>query len=322
MGFLDFVNGLFGGLGNLLGQIVQFLVAFVNVVIQGLQFVWNGLITVFKYALKGLQSIGTFFKHLWDGFFKNIFTGIMKALSKLHQFLEAHLRPLINFLKKVRAIVDRIYKQYVKPYLQMLQRVRRWLAVLKLLHIKFADVLDRRIAQTEAQIAHQFLLVRGTLNDILNFVNSVADPRRLSRMVMVSIAGRRTAAAVIRAVTGLPLGFFFPHTGKGALPFEKPVTSHAQLLDPVTNPPASAILGGLLPLPVDGFEDIDPTPDATELDGLETSPFFGTLGDSLLDAELAMASIPDLPISLLDAIQNRTGLIADATKSFGQLAGS
>lgn len=312
MGFGDIIGGLLSGLSNFLQSVLDFLFRLVTAIGEAFRAVGEAIGSVFHYGLKALQSVGTFFKHLWDGFFKNIFTGIMKALSKLHQFLETKLRPLINFLKKVRAFVDRYYKKYIRPYLQMLQRVRRWLAVLKLLHIKFAETLDRRLAQTEAAIAHQFLLVRGVLNDVLNFVNSVADPRRLSRMVLVSIAGRRTAAAVIRAVTGLPLGFFFPHTGKGALPFEKPVTSHAQLLDPATNPPVSAILGGLLPLPVDGFEDVDPTPDASELDGLETSPFFGTLADALLNSELAFEAAPDVPVSLTDAVVNRSGLLASS----------
>jgi hypothetical protein len=320
VGFGDLIGSFLSNLQNFLQSVLDFLHRLVQAIADAFRAVGEAIGSVFHYGLKALQSVGTFFKHLWDGFFKNIFTGIMKALSKLHKFLETKLRPLINFLKKVRAFVDRYYKKYIRPYLQMLQRVRRWLAVLKLFHIKFAETLDRRLAQTEAAIAHQFLLVRGVLNDVLNFVNAVADPRRLSRMVLVSIAGRRTAAAVVRAVTGLPIGFFFPHTGKGAFPFEKPVTSHAQLVDPSINQPVSGILAGLLPLPVDGFEDVDPTPDSSELDALETSPFFGTLGDALLDAEIAMDAIPDVPVSLLDAIQNRTGLIADATKSFGQLA--
>lgn len=315
MGFGEFLGGLLSSIQAAISAIIDFLIKLVTAIGEAFRAVGEAIGSVLHYGLKALQSVGTFFKHLWDGFFKNLFTGVMKALSKVHQFLEAHLRPIINFIKKVRAIVDRIYKRYVRPYLQMLQRVRRWLAILKLLHIKFAETLDRRLAQTEAQIAHQFLLVRGTLNDVLNFLNSVADPRRLSRMVMVSIAGRRTAAAVIRAVTGLPLGFFFPHTGKGALPFEKPVTSHAQLVDPATNPPVSAILGGLLPLPVDGFESTDPTPDESELDGLETSPYFGFMADSLLDSELAEALIPDVPVSLLDAMHSGSGLLGDAAKA-------
>lgn len=312
MGFLDFVSDLFGGLDSLLADLVRFVVAFVNVVIQVVVFIWNALLVVLTYVLNGLRSIAAFFKHLWEGFFKNLVTGLARALRAVHDFLEKHLRPVINFLRRVRALVDRIYRQYIRPYLQFLQRIRRWLAILRVLHIRFAETLDRRLAQTEAAIAHEFLLVRGVLNDVINFVNAVADPRRLSRMVLVSIAGRRTAAAVIRAVTGLPIGFFFPHTGKGALPFEKPVTSSGQLRNPALNPSPSAILGGLLPLPVDGFEEVDPTPGNAELDGLETVPYFGELGDSLLASDLALDAIELIPVSLLDAIEHRTGPLAEA----------
>lgn len=312
MGFLDFLSGAFGGISQFLADVLQFLIALVNVIMQVLVFIWNGLLSVFQWALKTLKSIGTFFSHLWENFFKNIFTKVLQAIRTAHQWLEAHLRPVINFLKKVRAIVDRIYKLYIKPYLQFLQKLRRWLQILKLLHIKWAEALDRRLARTEAEISRGFLLVRGTLNDLINFVNAVADPARLSRMVMVSIAGRRTAGAVIRAVTGLPLGFFFPHTGKGALPFEKPVFRASQLQDPATNPPASQILAGLLPLPVSGFDSPDPTPDDAELDSLETSPYFGELGDALLAGDLAYAAMEDFPVSLLDAIENRVGPLVPA----------
>lgn len=315
MGFNDLIGGLLSSLQAALASILNFLFQLVQAIGEAFRAVGEALGAVFKYGLKALQSVGTFFKHLWDNFFKKIFTGIMDAMGKLHRFLELHLRPLINFLKKVRALVDRIYARYIRPYLQMLQRVRRWLAVLKLLHVKFAEVLDRRIAETEAAIARQFLLVRGVLNDVLNFVNAVADPRRLSRMVLVSIAGRRTAAAVIRAVTGLPIGLFFPHTGKGALPFEKPITSHAQVVDPSINQPVSAILGGLLSLPVDGFTDADPTPDSTELDALETSPFFGTLSDALLQGELAEAAIVDCDTSIVSHLKGLNPCLESIGKS-------
>lgn len=314
MSFADFFNNVFGGLGNLLGQIIQFLQALVQSLQVVLQFIWDNLRAVFGYAVKALRNVAGFFKHLWESFYKNIFTRVLTALRDAHRWLEAHLLPVIRWLQRARAMLDRWYRLYLRPYLQMLQRIRGYLQVLRLLHIRWAEALDRRLSRTEAQLAHQFILVRGTLNDVINFVNGIADPRRLSRMVLVSMAGRRTAAAIVRAVTGLPLGFFFPHTGKGALPFEQPVTKASDLRDPRRNPPVSDLLGGaLLPLP-DAFESSDPAPDLGELDGLETVPYFDALSASLDFSELALQAIPDLPVSLLDAITDGTGLLGDAAR--------
>lgn len=314
MGFLDFLAGAFGGLSSFLNSIVQFLISLVNILVQVLNAIVQALRTVFAWALTALKSLGRFLKHVWDVGIKGVLSKLVSWVRTAQKWLEDHLRPLLQFLQKMRAYLDRIYRMYIRPYLLFLQRLRRWLALLKLLHLKFAAQLDARILKTERALSGNFLRVRTVLNDIIGLVNAVSHAGRLSRMVAVAIFGRRTAAAAVRAVTGLPIGFFFPNPSKSALPFEKPVTRSSQLDSPVTNPSVASLLGGLLDLPDSGFTDTDPTPGDAELDAIETVPYFDQFRDAMLAAELFDDLTPDLHVSILEAVQQQSGPLVAAAK--------
>jgi hypothetical protein len=314
MDFGDFINCLFGDLQQFLNSIVALIQKLFTVLVQVFAFIWKGLQTVADYALKGLEKVAGFFKHLWEGFFKKIFTGIVDVLRKVHNWLEAHLRPIINWLKKAQVWLERHVWAPLRQYIQFLQRIRRYLAVLKLLHIKWADALDRRLSRTEQELAHVFLLARGVINQVLTWINAASDPLRLGRMIMVAAGGRRMAAALVRIYTGLPIGIFFPHTGTGSHLYEQNMVSAKDINDPRRNPSASAILLGLSPVPIDGFTSDDPTPDDSQIDQLETVPYFTDYADYLLLSEALFDGLDTPRISITDTIVEQKGNLADAGK--------
>lgn len=317
MDFFDFISQSFGDLSSFINAILDFLARLVDLLVRLFSFIWRGLLAVANYAVTALEKVAGFFKHLWENFFKNIFTHIVDAIRKVHTWLEAHLRPIINWLKKAQVWLERHVWAPLRQYIQFLQRLRRWLTILRFLHIKWAEALDRRLAQAEAQTARVFLTIRGLFNQVISWVNAASDPLRLGRMILFASVGRRSAGALCRLFTGLPLGVFFPHTGKGSHLWEQPLLSVQDLNDPKRNPPASQILLGLSPIPVDGFASDDPTPSDADLDSLETVPYFDDLS-SWWFASAALFDGMDSPrISITDTIAEQKGNLADAGKVIG-----
>jgi len=314
MDFSDFVNAAIGGLSDFLHDLVSLIQGLLVLLIKVFVFVWDGIVAVARYALKALQSVAGFFKHLWEGFFKKIFTGLVDVIRKVHTWLEAHLRPIIEWLKKAQKWLEKHVWTPLRRYINFLQKLRRWLAILKLLHIKWAEALDRRLARTEAELAHTFLLVRGTINMVISWVNAASDPLRLGRMVMVAAGGRRMAAALVRMFTGLPIGFFIPNSGKGTHLYEQGVVSTKDFSDPRRNPPASEILLGLAPVPTDGFDSADPTPDDSQIDALETVKFYSDYADYLTSNEAFFDGLESPRISITDTLREQKGQLADAGK--------
>jgi hypothetical protein len=280
------------GLGDFFGSAAGLL----DAVYQALVFIWDTLVAVINWLVGVLQAIFTFIfqilqgiwkvvQHIWTGFFKPLLTRIANVIIRAHQWLEDKLAPVLKWLHKVRAYLDRIFKLYVKPILNTIQHIRRVLLVLRLLHVKWAAALDRRLLQIETDIAKVFLTIRGHLNQLIDVVNALANPPKLARIIAATIGGRRVFAAMTRLWTGLPLGHFFPNYGAGALPWEKPVTHAAQLTDPVSNPPASAILNTISIADFFTPAEGDPVPTDSDIDGSADVYLYDQVLQQLLAAE-------------------------------------
>lgn len=198
---------------------------------------------VFSWALNALKDVAKFIGSTIGSFFRSIFVKLFHLLDNLHQWLEEKLRPVVDFLKKVRKWYDTYYKQYVRPWMNMLQHIRQVLGILRALHVKWAAELDQRISQIESYTAALFLNVRTILNGFIDIFNSVIDPMMILRKPITVLAWRRTFHAMTRLGTGYPPGFFFPSPRRSAGRGMGFVPLNFNAGDPSQNPPASAYLG-------------------------------------------------------------------------------
>lgn len=227
---------------NIGADIIAFLNYLLQVLVAVFEFLYTLLAAVFNFLWALLVKVGDFFKTLWTGFFKKIFQGFFHAILKVHDWLEAKLGPVIRFLQKMRAYIDRWYRLYIKPILNMIQSVRKFLEILRLFGIKWAAALDARLAQVENDINQVFATVRGIINGFIDILNAIADPMGLLRRPTLILSLRRTFNALVRLHTGLPPAYFFPSprstaaVGLGRLPL------NFNAADPAMNPPASYYL--------------------------------------------------------------------------------
>lgn len=240
MGFLD---GLLGALGSLAQEIGQILIIILNFIVQVFEFIWQVLGFVAEFMLKVFKSIGGFFTHLWTSFFKDIFVKVFSGIQKLTTFLETKLRPIIKFLQMARKYIDKIYKTYIAPFLKVIQHIRQFLQILKLLHVKFAAELDKALAQIQHDVQGVFTQIRGILNTTIDLLNIIADPSKLLRKPTMVLSVRRTINALIRQVTGKPPGWYFPSPRKSAPKGLGFLPANFNPADPDHNPPASYYLG-------------------------------------------------------------------------------
>jgi hypothetical protein len=237
---LNFANDL-GGAAAALWQAIVFLF---NLIVLVAQFLLRLILSVYKLLVDVIRKVGTFFHTLWDHFFKKIFGDFFNLVRKLHHWLEVHLGPIIKAIRTYRAYLDRIFRLYIKPFLNLIQHVRQFLGVLRLLGVKWAAALDAKLGKVEADIAGLFLAVRGILTNTLDILNALADPLNLFRRPTAVLSIRRIIPSLVRVTTGLPIGFFLPSPRRGAgvgigqLPFNFDAT------DPAMNPPASSYFQG------------------------------------------------------------------------------
>jgi hypothetical protein len=203
------------------------------------------------------KAVAGFFDRLWNGFFKGIFSKVWNALKAAQSWLEAKLRPLINFLTKLRKLLEVYYRTYIRPMLLLIQHIRQYLQILTALHIGFAQKLDAWLAQVQNKINQSFATIIGTINTLTDIANALMDPLYLLRKPALLLSIRRKIPALIRVLTGKPAWYFFPSPkgskggvyGAPAGPFN--------FADTNQNPLASTLLGT-----DDGIENVG-SPDAS-----------------------------------------------------------
>lgn len=309
----DFLGVIAGGLLSGLSAIVPSLAQMWSLMTSGFSSIYNALSTVGNFLWSTLKKIGAFLDHLWQHFFKGILTSIVHHLGQVFSFLHKYGALVFKYIHRVQQFLDRYYKLYIRPQLIMLQRMRQVLGVFRLLHIHTFDKLDKYLQHAESQLVGTFLFIRGYVNLVAGFVNDLASPLGVLKLVLYGAAGPRQSAAVVRIFTGLPIGWFFPNYKRSAQPWEKPITSSRQLLDPSTNPPASQLLSTVqFPDVASSFTGASPIPDDAELDS--GTPLY-TYDDALgfLEAsEAAIAADSGDPLSIIDMLATRSGFLYEA----------
>ena len=309
---MDWLFGLFNQIGGAVSNAVLYLNSIVAWLLAAVTFLANALEVVTTWIAKVLTALTNFLRNLWDYFIKNIVGRILAWLQQAQRWLESHLKPVIDFLKKARAWWDRYYRLHILPIINMIQRIRRFLLILRLLHIHIADALDKWLQKYEAALNKVFLTVHGTLNQLIGWATLASSPIGLGRMVLVSVTGRRTVAAITRAVTGLPIGHFFPSTSSTAFAFERQPQSLKDYQSEVTNPPASQIMAPLLSLfATESFDDQVGATDQ-DIDAVEATPWGGEYMSQLLASEHAYAGLVYDGLSLRQALEAKAGNVYNA----------
>lgn len=238
---------LFGTIGDALssiaGAIDAVLLYVLNVFAILFSYVLQVLSVVAQFFLAMLQQIGAFFAHLWQGFFKGILNSLWQHIRDGIQWLHDHLQPIIRAIQRVRAFIDRWYRMYVIPYLNLLQRIRGYLHILALLHIKIAAELDAKLAQVQAQIVQSFATVRASLNAVIDISNAIMDPSYLIRKPALLLSIRRQLPALIHALTGRPAGYWFPSPRGSSAGAFSPVAGKFDFAGGQWSTPPSSYLG-------------------------------------------------------------------------------
>jgi hypothetical protein len=244
LGAIPVIGGILQGVASLFGFGAPSFnaQAVANWTATSFQAFGSWISNVFSWAMNALKQVSKFIGHAIGSFFKGIFVKLFHLIDNVHQWLEAKLRPVVDFIKKVRTWYDRYYKLYVRPWMNMLQHIRQVLSVMRALHIKWAAALDHRISQIESMTGGLFLQVKTILNGFIDILNSVIDPKMLLRKPILVLSIRRTWRAMTRVNTGMPHGFFYPsprhNPGRGA----GPIPLNFNFQDPAQNPPASSLL--------------------------------------------------------------------------------
>ena len=222
-------------MGDILGSIFGFFADLGNFI--------DGLASLWAWLGKLLSGLVTFLQQLWNFIVKHIIKGILNALRSAQLWLESNLKPIFDFLTKLRALLQKYFNTYLRPILIFLQRVRQFVHILALLHIHMAQRLDSYLANLQGKILQSFYTLTAAINTLTQILLALQDPEYLIKHPVLILSIRRQIPALIQACTGRPPGYWFPSPkGAGGGVFAPPVIPFSSLQGGAIAP-TSSLLG-------------------------------------------------------------------------------
>lgn len=205
MGFLNFLDNIGAIIGQIASVINALFIALWNVMLALFQFIWNTLVAVVNAIVTIFKNVGKFFARSWTDYLKPAIRGLFANVIKLFDRLHRLLAPLLKWIQKIRKWYDTHILPILLKEIQMIQKVRQFLAVLRILHVKWAQVLDDKLLSIQGKITKVVETVRGVLNEIINFLAIVSNPLLLFGSLTHSAWVVNFFDTVLRALTGAGL---------------------------------------------------------------------------------------------------------------------
>ena len=144
-----FSFGLFGGILNTLGGLLRSLAKLLENIVGGVIF----------------------------GFLKNLLRKVLDWITKLRNWIRVH----IAAWQQIQRQLERQRALYLRKAIDILQRIRKILVPFRLLHLKFAETLDRRLVGIESELGQAWAKMIRHQNAVLGVLNAIIDPRQLLR---------------------------------------------------------------------------------------------------------------------------------------------
>lgn len=179
-------------------------------------------------------ALGHIIGDLLHGRLSQFLQDILAILKKLHDAVA----PLILWLRRLQAIQRQYQLQALKSIVNLIQRARQFLVVLKLLHVKWAQRLDSWLLTVEGKLISRVYALFAKQNEVIGWLNWALDPVAMIRSTPYFGTFARGMKAVWGAAQAIGIGKLFPQLSRGSGP-RGPVVSHAQFYaDSFTGGPA------------------------------------------------------------------------------------
>lgn len=166
-------SGFFDGI---IAAIFDALVFLYNLIVAVLVFLWNALLVLVNALVTLFKSIESFFVQVWNSYIKPGISWLLTHVQKIRDWLKRTLKPVLDFFQKLKHWYDTHVLAQQLRVLRMIQTIRRFLSILRIFHIHWADKLDQALADVQNRIQQSIAFVRGILNQIINTLALVFDP--------------------------------------------------------------------------------------------------------------------------------------------------
>lgn len=132
--------------------------------------------TVKRFAWTVATGLGAALNALWQHvqcLSKKIWDYVKKLAEDFVTLVTKALPNIMSAIRKIRQVMRDIYKNWIGPLLAWIQLARKYLAILKLFHVKWAGAADKWLVTLQTRIIGPYLYVLSAINGVANWVNVI-----------------------------------------------------------------------------------------------------------------------------------------------------
>ena len=184
------IIGIIGLVGSLFGSQRGKVDGFVARALDGMK---EGIADLADKVIEGALIVAWQFARVWDWLKKHIariaralYDVIATIVKRLARMLDKVLGPIIDFLEKARDRIWQIYRDYVRPVLDVIEFIRAPLRILSAFGVDWAKRLDATLGNLEDWITENFTEVMGRVNRAIDVLNGIVDVGGLLKRIALT----------------------------------------------------------------------------------------------------------------------------------------
>lgn len=179
-GGFDLDPGL-GVLEGLIGSLIAALTYLWNVLVAIAQYLYSLLLVIAQAVVQFLEAAERLMVHLFETLYTDIIKPLIDELVKLEQWVNKVLSPVLKIIRRIQAWYNKYILPYQKLALQIISKVRQFLAIFRVFGVKWAQKLDADLAKIQTYITASIVDVIATLNTLTSWIQLVTDPTQILR---------------------------------------------------------------------------------------------------------------------------------------------
>lgn len=179
-GGFDLDPGL-GVLEGLIGSLIAALTYLWNVLVAIAQYLYSLLLVIAQAVVQFLEAAERLMVHLFETLYTDIIKPLIDELVKLEQWVNKVLSPVLKIIRRIQAWYNKYILPYQKLALQIISKVRQFLAIFRVFGVKWAQKLDADLAKIQTYITASIVDVIATLNTLTSWIQLISDPTQILR---------------------------------------------------------------------------------------------------------------------------------------------
>lgn len=197
------IDFFLGSIADAINAIIGFLQALLSVLVQALNFLFQGEQDIFGFSFKSLSEVWQGISKELDRLWRSVILVALKRLWDLYQKIRVWAEKLKRWLDRFHQLQRQYQIQALRRIINLIQRARQILVIFRILHFKFAAKLDLWLQKIEGTItSHVFNLEKKT-NEIITWIDLIFDPQALMRQLTLAQSLYRYIRG-LRGVLGIP----------------------------------------------------------------------------------------------------------------------